>query len=264
MKTIIRRLMKAIITMSAFALFIILLSLSFNASADSNSPYLVDAAAGGEYDKVTKLLKNGASPNSEYQGTTAIMWAAQNGHSKVVELLIKEGADVNKRDSNYGMTALMVSAAEGHTEVVRLLLDAKADVNVKDNNLGATALLGAAEYGYAEIIKALIAKGADVNARSKLNRTALMVSAVNGHTSTVQALLSAGADVNGKDSKYGATALMGAATNGHVDIVKALIEKGAKLNERNNNGMTALEMAKSKGQTKVVQILENAISQGRR
>lgn len=80
----------------AVALFFMLLAISFNASADSNSPYLVDAAAGGEYDKVTKLLSKGASPNSEYQGTTAIMWAAQNGHSKVVELLIKKGQMLTK------------------------------------------------------------------------------------------------------------------------------------------------------------------------
>lgn len=249
--------MKLKLTASMLTLF----ALSFLVSV-AEAQSLHHAAKRGDLTSVSRFLKQGGNPDvKDGDGVTALMYASELGHAKIVEALLKHGANPNIQDSGYGMTALMVAAAEGHTEVVRLLLYAKADVNMKDNNLGATTLLGAAEYGHTEIIKALIANGADVNARSKLNRTALMVSAVNGHTSTVEALLSAGVDVNVKDLKYGANALMGAATNGHIDIVKALIEKGAKVNEKNNNGMTALEMAKTRGQKKVVPILEKAISQ---
>ena len=254
MKTIENRLSRLMLALFALSFFV--------SVAEAQSLY--DAAKRGDLASVARLLKQGGNPDvKDGDGVTALMYASEQGHAKVVEFLLKQGANPNIQDSGYGMTALMVSAAEGHAEVVRLLLDAKADVNMKDNNLGATALLGAAEYGYIEIIEALIASGADVNARSKLNRTALMMSATNGHTSTVEALLSAGADANVKDLKYGATALMGAASNGHIDIVKALIQKGAKLDEKNNNGMTALEMAKAKGRTGVASTLEMAKAKGR-
>jgi uncharacterized protein len=218
---------------------------------------LQDAAKRGDLISVTNFLKSGARTDAkDAEGITALMYASEQGHSNVVEFLLKNGANPSLQEPGAGMTALMVSSAEGHVEVVRLLLQAKADVNAKDSNLGATALLGAAEYGHIDVIKALIEAGADVNAKSKLNRTALMLSAVNGHTSTVNALLAAGADINCKDTKFGTTPLMGAAVSGHMEILKALINKGAKLDEVSINGMTALDMAKARGRTEVVQILQ--------
>jgi len=47
--------------------------------------------------------------------------------------------DVNVKD-NSGMTALMWAADWGHSEIVKLLLDEGADVNAKDNS-GRTALI---------------------------------------------------------------------------------------------------------------------------
>jgi ankyrin repeat protein len=222
---------------------------------------LLKAASNGEIEKVRSLLNKGAKVNAkDKDGVTALMWASEKGQTEIVNILLSKGAEVNARENNSGMTALMVAAAEGHTAIVEALLAKGADVNAKDYNLGATPLMGAAEYGYLNIIRTLIAKGADVNAKDKKNRTALMMASANGHTSTVQAILLAGADVNVKDTQFGATALMGASANGHVAIVEALLEKGANLNEKSNSGMTALEIAKSKGESSIVQLLEKANS----
>ena len=56
--------------------------------------------------------------------------AAQNGHSSVVELLLKaDGVDVNKGIED-GATPLFIAAQEGHSSVVELLLKADGvDVN---------------------------------------------------------------------------------------------------------------------------------------
>jgi ankyrin repeat protein len=222
---------------------------------------LLKAASNGEIEKVRSLLNKGANVNAkDKDGVTAMMWASEKGQTEIVNILLSKGAEVNARENNSGMTALMVAAAEGHTAIVEALLAKGADVNAKDYNLGATPLMGAAEYGYVNIIRTLIAKGADVNAKDKKNRTALMMASTNGHTSTVQALLLAGADVNVKDTQFGATALMGASANGHAAIVEALLEKGANLNEKSNSGMTTLDIAKSKGESNVVQLLEKANS----
>ena len=49
------------------------------------------------------------------------MRSASQGHERVVELLIRRGAEVNLQDSN-GVTALMMAAFFGHHAVVSLSL----------------------------------------------------------------------------------------------------------------------------------------------
>ena len=71
-------------------------------------------------------------------GTPAIFWAAVHGHRKVVEVLLKKGANVNVKGLG-GITALIGAAQNGHREVVELLLKKGANVNA-DMEGGITAL----------------------------------------------------------------------------------------------------------------------------
>jgi len=68
-----------------------------------------------------RLIMAGADRDSkDNNGSTALMWAADNGHTEIVRLLIDKGADINT-ENNYGYTALMEAAGAGHTEIVELL-----------------------------------------------------------------------------------------------------------------------------------------------
>jgi ankyrin repeat protein len=74
--------------------------------------------------------------------------------------LVDNGADINAKDED-GHTALIVAAKNGHTEIVNLLLNRGADINAKDKD-GETALIKAAFNGHTEIVTTLIELGADI------------------------------------------------------------------------------------------------------
>ena len=74
--------------------------------------------------------------------TSLFSWAAQCGHTAVVQVLMEKGADVDAKDEGQE-TALHRAAESGHEAVVRLLLEAKADVDAKDKG----QVTGAAQGG---------------------------------------------------------------------------------------------------------------------
>ena len=77
------------------------------------------------------------------------MRAATKGFTKIVELLLQYGADVNVK-SLQGMTPLMFAAKNGDIEMVKLLLENEADVNVV-NAFGETAKDVAKKSNFAAI-----------------------------------------------------------------------------------------------------------------
>ena len=72
-----------------------------------------------------------AAPNvnaRERKGQTALMWAAAEGHSEVVDALLKAGADF-RTPLTSGFTPLFFAVREGRSEVALRLLEAGVDVN---------------------------------------------------------------------------------------------------------------------------------------
>jgi ankyrin repeat protein len=173
-------------------------------SADSTDPFgetaLHTCARTGNPAAVKVLLAHGASvdPVEAWRGQTPLMWAAAEGHTEVMKLLIEAGADVNARSRIIkwerqrtdeprdkwlppgGLTPLLLAAREGRTESVRVLLDAGADINIADPDRH-TALTLALINGHLDVAALLIERGIDVNLADKVGRTALWA-AVDFHT----------------------------------------------------------------------------------
>jgi len=110
------------------------------------------------------------------KGETALMAVEHCNYApnrvEMVELLIANGATVNLRGDN-GFTALMYAARNGNTPVVNALLSNGAAVNVADNE-GETALMKAAAASCnEETVRALLSAGADLSARDHKERNAL-------------------------------------------------------------------------------------------
>lgn len=65
-------------------------------------------------------------------GLGPIHWAADRGHSHILEELLSNGADVNLVDTDAGQTALHYAISCGHLECVRILKKYGADPTIKD------------------------------------------------------------------------------------------------------------------------------------
>ena len=77
------------------------------------------------------------------------------GRTKIAELLIQEGADVNAKNMD-GATPLHGAALFGEVETVKLLIQKGADVNVR-NNQGATPLdTTETDWGITEFVANLL------------------------------------------------------------------------------------------------------------
>jgi hypothetical protein len=80
--------------------------ISVNAVSDTNDTPLVWASEMGSTECVKKLLKAGADPNKfEYDGWSALHWAATNWRLSVMRLLLTHGARIDQRDDQ-GRTPL--------------------------------------------------------------------------------------------------------------------------------------------------------------
>ena len=97
------------------------------------------------------------NPNHRYH--TALIYAADQDHVAVVELLLSANANPNPVTKGE-YTALYEAATRGHVAVVKLLVAANAQINYHDGD-GKTPLWGAAHNGRLDVVRALLNAGAD-------------------------------------------------------------------------------------------------------
>lgn len=88
--------------------------------------------------------------------------AAKSGDSSAVEALLRDGADVNARETGDNTCALHWAAAGGHLDVVRLLVDAGGDVTAEgdDHALGVIGWATCWEPAQPAVAEFLVTRGA--------------------------------------------------------------------------------------------------------
>ena len=228
-------------TIKLIPLFLFL-AISLNASEE-----LLSAAYKDQTDKALKLLSEGAKANyKNAYGVTALSQACVNGNAKLVDALIKKGADVNQ--SVTGETPLVLAARTGKVEVLKLLMENGAKL-VKGGDKP-TAIMWAASEGHAAAVEYLISKGADPKASLKSGFSPLMFASRDGYRDVLKVLLKAGVKVNeaAKVKKWskrglpkGTTPLRIAVENGKFALAVDLLKAGADPNEQ-LSGASALHV----------------------
>lgn len=228
----------------------------FSACSREYTTEMMNAAKDGNLQSVQAAAERGADVNeSSNKGKSALMFAASENKVDVAQWLIEQGADVNAAD-NFGTTALIVAATAGHHAVVKLLLDNGANAKVRDESGGAP-LVNAVYFGHVETVKLLLdnlKQGQTLALDKRDGEELLMLGSGLGHVDIVSLMVKAGIDVNGRGLKQ-RTPLMAAAAFDRLDVAKALLALGADPAARDEDGQTALTVAREKGSDQVAALL---------
>ena len=245
------------------------------------------AAAGGIVDLMGRLLKEGYPLDGpDRYGRTPLFLAAQAGSDAGAEFLLSKGANVMAREFWGSSTPLHVATFSGNLRLLEVLVKHGADVNAL-NDEGSTPLLYISQAGRAEVMDWLIEHGAKLDARNDLNETALSYPLVNGFQGLVEKLwpraealktrdllekyplhraaylgyeqpaaflLEKGLPVDSRDES-GRTPFQRAAQGGNVKLARMLLAKGAEVDAKDPDGSTPLHLAVKKGREEMVRFL---------
>jgi ankyrin repeat protein len=199
---------------------------------------------------------------------SSLYHACGNGHSKVVDLLLKNGADKDSvRNKIETPTALHGAILYGHLDVVNVLLEHNVAINSDiQYNWGIfrpplealRPLALAAKYGHTNIVKRLLDGNAEFYQPSRCWQSPWYLAAQAGHKKVLELLLNNAPNIF---VRYPISPMCIAAENGHRAIVELLIEKDiTALNigtdhEKYGLNMTPLHYAVLHGQVEVIKLL---------
>lgn len=222
-------------------------------SSICNAGPIHEAVKANNLDEVVRLLDSGTDvnervKNDQFCNFTPLLMAVWEDKLEIATELIKRGADVKALDQA-GRNPLLAAAYNGNSKMIQMLLDngAKPMINTGELFMGelvdpVTPLCVAMSNYKIDAARILVMNGADVNIADSEGDTPLHSAASGGFMEMAQLLIDHGANVNAETPGYHWTPLQAAGFMGHKDMMDLLISHGADVNVRNWSGKTAMDM----------------------
>lgn len=196
---------------------------------------------------------------TEIMTVSNIINLVQKNDLSSVEEALKNCADVNTTDSQK-RSLLLLSTFKNQKEMAALLVKYGADVNQQAENLDSPFLYAGAS-GQTELLKLYLSNGARFDVFNRYNGSALIPACERGHVETVKLLANTKNYPIDHVNRLGWTALMeavilGDGSENYQQIVKILKEAGAQTDIPDNDGITPLQHARSRGFEEIVKLLK--------
>ncbi|XP_048259222.1 inversin-B-like [Haliotis rufescens] len=217
------------------------------------------------YDQLVILLEQGAtvSDHDKY-GRTALHHCVENTETECAELLLQTDTSLLNTPDKEGLTPLHMAAITGNSNFLRLLLKKGANLTCRDQE-GHTVVHWATVTGHTECLEILIDHDADLSTPDKhkarpihyaaqIARDGFNTQGKEDSTQVLRLLLQHQVpyDITDKDGRQ---PLLWAASAGNPPACKILVEAGADPNVVDNDGLTALHCAASRGHTSCMETL---------
>jgi uncharacterized protein len=222
-------------------LLVLALALSSAAAQAQVAPSAAEAAAytglhaaahKGDAGKIVRLLAGGAAVNAaDAHGRTPLHVATFARQRDAMAALVKAGADINRLE-NDRYDAVTIASVADDEETLRVLLQLGASAKQTTSRYDGTALIAAAHLGHDGVVRQLIAAGAPLDHVNNLHWTAAIEAVVLGdggsrHQATLKALIDAGANLQLAD-RHGQTPLALARSRGYSAMVLMLEKAGSR------------------------------------
>ena len=252
-------------------------------SHSSQTKALGDAAASGQVDMITSLVRSKAvgvdSRSDDHK--TPMMRAAIKGHIKVMDVLKNHGADELAVDAR-GRTVLHIAIESNQPSVVKWLLDAyppqrpdmlrhkssilskatgsimhRSPRNLREasDSEGSKSLHVAVMLDHGDMVETLLAAAVDMESRNNWDRTPLHQAILYKRRDSFDILIRHGAKIEAVDAQS-VSSLHLAAKTGQADMIATLLEKGAKRDHNDSKGNLPIHQAALAGHLLCIDILK--------
>lgn len=254
---------------------------------------IITYAQEGQFNTLTTIFNTNNHQISEYIIRNALFWATRNGHTKIVELLLLNGANIGfiYNQSQYNRYQIMnIAVSSGDIETVNILIKYKADINYLN------PLHTAIKFGNIELVKHLISIKADIEPNCNVITSGLLYNPIRyNDLDILQLLIQSKVNINHQyptamhayfrpiqhatmtylelaaqysnfncvkllleyKSVIDSKALLATCRNGNIDIARLLINTKTNVNTYNND-LNYIFKAAENNHPRIIELLINA------
>ena len=182
-----------------------------------------------------------------------LITAIDNKQTEIAKYLISKGIPIDYENENTD-TPLIKCIENEMSDIALLLIEKGANIE-SFNWKKDSSLLLSIEMCLPDVSISLINHGVTLNTTNLFGDTPLTKSIEKGLLDVASLLIESGANVH--SNTLSGTPIVICALNGYYELIQKLIEHGANPNERDDNGKTALEIAKEHNYQTIINYLSS-------